>query len=548
MKLAAGEASIAPGSLQEARQALLGAAGRDEVIQTILDFVRRSFDYAAVFSVSSGELRGWDAAGPFSRDAHRAQVRKVAACPPWGSIFRSSIDIGGQVLGPGPTHEFDRVLLADLGRESPANVLLIPVRLRGRTALVLYADNGRERLDPEAVVDTVTLCAALPAILESLIRRRKEHGRRDVASEKELLSGVADALVDAPFEPSALEAPLTNLSCSSERVEEGRRDDQSGEPLEGREPLEIEIGEVLEEKERPDAPGPAATHPSRPRQDSPDVIAERLALGGEAEPALLVALAAHGDEGARALVSCFPGPTRAKNVSFAAMDKDPMAHGPVVAAMAFLGPAATETLLSLTRSSDPEARLYAVFLFSIAPDSGALSRLLEMLSDSDPRVATAARSAIMAHRGMPGFLTALSEIRGELGRRDDPLRLCDVLRASAHLTDKQAIPRIVDLLDHGDNEVVDEAEAALVAITKQSFGRSQRRWLKWFHANKNRSRLAWLVDGLSHRSLEIRESALLELSEQVGETFDFVPDGPRGDRAAAVERWMQWLEARGVPR
>lgn len=516
------------GGLQAARQTLLEARTRDELVETLLGFSSSRFEAAAVFFVSNGTLQGHDAVGGFSRAANRAAMQKISLRPPSGSMFRTAIDVGGHLLGPVPANDFDKVLLSDLGRDTPKGALLVPVSLRGRVVMIFYADNGAEDLPPESVVDALTICAALPAIFESLIRKRKEGGADGRGEdERALMSEVADAFADAPLDALSLERPLPDPALDGGELGSSDMQDAPGE-------------DEHEEKTRE-----ARIESKSGRLDSPEVIADRLAMGGEAEPALLVALAEHGDEGANALALRFPGPTKERVKSFFSMDRDPMSHGPVVAAMAFLGPSATDTLLELLSSKDADARLYVAFLFSIGPDSRALPSLIEMISDPDPRVATGARWAIGAHRGMPGYREALEELRGELGRRDDPLRLCDVLRTAAFLADEKAVSRIVDLLDHGDREVVSEAECALQRITKQTHGTSKRRWQKWHDANRGTSRIAWLVEGLSSRSLEVRESSLIELEDLVGESFGFVPDGSRSERARAVERWHDWLSARG---
>jgi len=53
--------------------------------------------------------------------------------------------------------------------------------------------------------------------------------------------------------------------------------------------------------------------------------------------------------------------------------------------------------------------------------------------------------------------------------------------------------------------------------------------------------LNWLVEGLTHKDLQIRLSSISELVEETNDDFGFHADGPRKDRERAVERWDAWL-------
>ena len=71
---------------------------------------------------------------------------------------------------------------------------------------------------------------------------------------------------------------------------------------------------------------------------------------------------------------------------------------------------------------------------------------------------------------------------------------------------------------------------ALVVLTAQDFGTSERKWRKWYEGAKKHHRIEWLIDGLTHKEDAIRESAIQELRRLTGEYFGYHHDLPRKER------------------
>ena len=61
--------------------------------------------------------------------------------------------------------------------------------------------------------------------------------------------------------------------------------------------------------------------------------------------------------------------------------------------------------------------------------------------------------------------------------------------------------------------------------------------------NGKRPRMEWLIEGLRHRDLDLRLSAIDELVRVVHDNFGYYADGPRKDRDEAVLRWDEWWKA-----
>jgi hypothetical protein len=91
----------------------------------------------------------------------------------------------------------------------------------------------------------------------------------------------------------------------------------------------------------------------------------------------------------------------------------------------------------------------------------------------------------------------------------------------------------------------EHARRALVALTAQDFGASERKWRKWYEAARRRHRIEWLIEGLGHKEDAIRESAINTLRRLTGEYFGYHHDLPRKERDASAERWAAWWRDTG---
>jgi hypothetical protein len=135
----------------------------------------------------------------------------------------------------------------------------------------------------------------------------------------------------------------------------------------------------------------------------------------------------------------------------------------------------------------------------------------------------------------------------------DPTVATSALQALAHLRDKNAVPAIIEVLDLGDSAVAAAAQATLVSLTCEDLGRKAKRWLEWWNAMGSRSRIEWLLEGLAHKSAELRLQASNELYETCGEYFGYHYDLPEREREEARQRWIAWWQnqdglAPGKPR
>ena len=122
------------------------------------------------------------------------------------------------------------------------------------------------------------------------------------------------------------------------------------------------------------------------------------------------------------------------------------------------------------------------------------------------------------------------------------------LQALAHLRDRNAVPAVIELLEATDAAVVAAAQTTLVTLTCEDLGRKAKRWTEWWAAMGGRSRIEWLLEGLAHKSPELRLLASSELYEVCGEYFGYHYDLPERDREEARRRWLDWWQNTGRPR
>ncbi len=119
--------------------------------------------------------------------------------------------------------------------------------------------------------------------------------------------------------------------------------------------------------------------------------------------------------------------------------------------------------------------------------------------------------------------------------------------ALGELRDGHAVPALIDALQ-GPPALAQTAARALLEIAQQDFGQSRKKWLAWWETHKNSERVDWLLEGLSHKSPEIRFASSEELRLVTGEYFGYHFDLPKKEREEARERWQKWWRDEGRAR
>lgn len=186
-----------PSPLVAFRAALATAKSRDALVHAALGLCLEAFPFAACFAIQKGELRGLLAQ---ARHEPSKEIRSIGIPLDLRSSFsRAVTDATPTVFRP-KVLGLEGGVLEDLGRNSSADVALVPILVRKRPVLLLWLDLG-----PKATVvpDSIRLSSLVEPIsqgLERLLLEKRQLSRLVSLAPKR-------SSFPPPPQPSALEAP-----------------------------------------------------------------------------------------------------------------------------------------------------------------------------------------------------------------------------------------------------------------------------------------------------------------------------------------------------
>jgi hypothetical protein len=320
------------------------------------------------------------------------------------------------------------------------------------------------------------------------------------------------------------------------------------------EPLELERNELdLDEPpldptplERP--PTPAPSRPPSERPPDPEQL-ERLAAdlaSGESEKTSLarVSLLAQGAAAVPAIVKHFPGKL-AFDIKTTTGAIPPLTeHSDLLRCLVDLGEEACMNVANRLEDPDSTVRHYAVLFLREVNCPQVVPRLGKRLYDRDARIRLSAIEALQVYRRTTSFDSMLVDLRAKL-KSEQPNQQAIAAALLGNFKDRDALALLAPLVKSPDKMVARAAAESLSFITKQDFGTSERKWIKWWKAHKGERRILWLINGLSSKNRDIRFSSAQELNQITGEHFGYHYDSAKEEREQAVQRWEQWWEEKG---
>jgi hypothetical protein len=342
-------------TLAQARQSLKEASSdRDALINVVLEYGRRAFDFVAAFAVVRGAAAGWDARG----DADVSAVRQLSVPLDAASVFRTVALTRGSYVGPLPPDALTQHYLALLGR-GPRTVFLWPVEVQSRLVAMLYGDCGSKPVSQRRLADFILFCQDLPTAFHDLIIFRKQNPKapQDFAVPTPLPSA------DPSEPPKAYESPPSDVEWFSGLIS----------LLTGPDPSERSMA-MLELMKAPEASAVALAH-------------------------------------------AFPGPTGWSRLPVVELP-EPDELGPIPGALTRLGHAAAVAIAPLLDSSDSDARYLALLTAGSLRFPEVIDGVLRGLFDLEPDISSAARAAATSLRYLPTFQSRMHELRRELGATD----------------------------------------------------------------------------------------------------------------------------------
>ncbi len=491
----------------EARAAMMVATRRDDIFELLLRGMRTVVRWAGLLTVQGGAAIGRVAvadAGVDTRDIAAVLLPLDSPSP-----FLTAVTTRRPYVGPLHSGDagIDRMLRRMGGAVPPAG-LVVPVVLRDRVVALVVAHRVDRGLSQSEVGEVVPLVEAAVDALAALIVRNKATGYR-AATEPPVVETVHDVATKPVGRPST-----------------------SGWAAPAPEAIAAPVVSVV-------GPGPTAAAFERPLDQLLDAI-ER-ADDAEAQDAMTEAVE-RTEEVLPHLAARFPGKLRVDRYAVSGRPLRAAQYGGLLELVTRIGPPAADLLI--TKLSDPgrDVRFYAAVCAGELRPRTALQALVERVFDPDYGIRDLALEALAGYpvRDLEvGLLRARHAVHSEDGDR-----VAAAATAIATLADLSSIPDLIDVLAAGDRRA-DHVRRALVALTRQDFGTSERKWRRWWDDNRSRHRLEWLIDALGHKEATLRQGAGDELRRLTGEYFGYHHDLPRRERDAAIERWQRWWQDAG---
>ncbi|HUJ59595.1 MAG TPA: hypothetical protein VLX92_13910, partial [Kofleriaceae bacterium] len=304
--------------------------------------------------------------------------------------------------------------------------------------------------------------------------------------------------------------------------------------------------------ERPSVPsfeeGTELSIVAEPPREIADVIddIERAPEGG-AEDAMADAVERAGDALGE-LMRRFPGKLRVDRFAAAAAGRPLLRaaqYGGLLELVVRLGGIASELLIEKMSAPERDIRYYATVCAAELRPRTAVYALVERVFDQDYGVREKAIEALAGYP-MQDLSHALARARRAV-HSTDPEVVAAAASAIVALGDVEAVGDLIGVIERADRGT-EHVRRALVELTAQDFGTSERKWRKWWELARKRHRIEWLIEGLSHREDAIRERAIGDLRRLTGEYFGYHHDLPRRERELAAEKWQAWWRETGIRR
>ena len=493
-----------PLAIVPARETLATAEDRDTVFLTLLRAARARVRYAGLLTVQGGAVIGRVALAEVGVDTQA--IQGVLIPLDTQSPFRTVVQTHQPHIGPLECHDpAVNAMVVKLGGTNPPSALLLPLVLRERVVGIVVAHRVHSDLKLVDVTELLPLASAAADALGRLIVKHKSAGYRTPSGAPDVELGEVD---------------------TKKIVKD----------MEWRAPAPAD---------RPSVPEIEMTITAEPPRPIADVIDEiENAKEGAAEDAIADAVE-RAQETLGELVRRFPGKLRIERFAVTGRALRAAQYGGLLELVVRLGSFASDVLIEQMASANRDARFYATVCAAELRPRNAVFALVERLFDQDFGVRA---MAIEALAGYPiGDLSpALAKARRAL-HASDPEQVVAATSAVVELGDTEAVTDLIAALERG-GRASEHVRKALVALTAQDFGTSERKWRKWYDANRKRHRIEWLIDGLSHKEDAIRETAINDLRRLTGEYFGYHHDLPKKERELSAERWVSWWKDTGQRR
>lgn len=296
-------------------------------------------------------------------------------------------------------------------------------------------------------------------------------------------------------------------------------------------------GLVLDEEDRHDDRG------ERSSEQIPREVLDHTIDAAMSDPTAIPALLELGEPALSRLATRFPGPLDVAKRDLSSLP--PLsAHGPLIRLAVQLGQRISPMIRELLDHPDVTVRFYAAFTFQELRDEMVLDRLAKRAFDSDDDVRAIAMRVLETYSRSSAFSGRIAPIRQELGS-ENMTRQLHAARAVGTLRDVEAIPALMELLDHAEKRVRDIGLEGLCSITGQQLGSRTSRWRSWYEGNRAQHRVEWIIGALSHKDIVVRAWASVELRRITGQPYALPVEGSKREREQVIKQWLDWWARQG---
>ncbi len=509
------EGRDSPLLIVRAREQLATADDRDTVFLTLLRAARSRARWAGLLTVQGGAAIGRVALAETGLDV--AAVSTVLIPLDAVSPFRTVVNnhqahVGSLTSGDAA---IDSMMLR-FGGNTPPSALILPIVLRDRVVALVVAHRVHSDIRLADVTELLPIATAVSDALGRLIVKHKSAGYRTPA-------------------PATPIAPIEADDVETKRVAKPADGWAAPAPVETPEvPIvaEAAVAEIVIETQSP----------RRPIDEVLDAIEK--AREGYAEEDLTEAVE-RANETLGSLMRRFPGTLRVERFGVTGRPLRAAQYGGLLELVIRLGSIAAELLIDKMSAPQRDIRYYATVCCMELRPRNSVYALVERLFDQDYGVRACAIEALAGYP-VSDLNHALARARRAV-HSSDPEVVGAAAAAIVELGDTEAIADLIGVIERSDRSG-DHARKALISLTAQDFGPSEKRWRKWHEVARARHRIEWLIDGLSHKEDGLREVAINALRRQTGEYFGYHFDLPRKERDLAAERWAAWWRETGQRR
>lgn len=502
----------APVPVVAARELLAIADDRDSVFLTLLRAARNRARWAGLLTVQGGAAIGRVAIAEPGLDttAVNTVLIPLDAMSPWRGVVASKQPHIGPIVSGDPGID---AMAIRLGGTMPPSALLMPVVLRDRVVAIVVAHRVHSDLRLTDVTELLPLANSAAEAIGRLIVKSKSAGYRAPVAQAD------------PVDTQKLQKPSAKTAP---------KDAAWAAPAPAPVPEVPGYDESLEVAISQDPPAPIA-------QLVDDIEA---AKEGHAEEALAEAVE-RAAETLGELMRRFPGKLRIDRFTVAGRPLRAAQYGGLLELVIRLGSISSDLLIEKMSAPQRDVRFYAAVCATELRPRTAVFALAERLFDQDFGVRACAIEALAGYP-VQDLGTALVRARRALHSSDVEV-VAAAATAITELGDTEAVVDLIGAIERSDR-AGEHARRALVSLTAQDFGTSERKWRKWYDGARNRHRIEWLIEGLGHKEDAIRESAINDLRRLTGEYFGYHHDLPKRDREAAAQKWANWWRDSGARR